>query len=324
MSVVAWMAMPGVSQAAARKNGHSSPFKGKYYLSLGDSYSVGYQPVPVSEATTGYTGYVATKLKMTLENWGCGGATTSSILTYAGVCGLTGSYDPPGITGTVGPEITGDTQIENAVAFIDTPANFGKVGLVTVSISGNDVTGCASAANAITCVEGVTAEIKTNVLLLVDQLNTALDANGDSTAPIVGLTYPDVILGGWVFPTLPPGNSAGAGLAGESAVAFDDLINPALKTEYTSVSTGKFVDVTDQIVFGGVETPAGLALPTSLSTEKQVGLPASTGITLPHGVKVPLAVADICKLTYYCALGNIHAQTKGYTDIGKLIVAAVK
>jgi hypothetical protein len=318
-SVVAWMAMPGVSQAAARKNVHTTT--PKYYLSLGDSYSVGYQPVPTSEATAGYTGYVAKKMKLTLENWGCGGATTASIIGFSGVCGTPDTYGPPAIAGTVGPETAGDSQVQNAVAFIETPANFGEVSLVTVSISGNDVTSCATASNPITCVEGVTAEIKTNVLTVVDDLSTALDANGDSTAPIVGLTYPDVILGSWVYPDLPPlpSNAAGETLAVESAGAFDALINPALKLEYTSVSTGKFVDVTDAAQFGG----NGTAIPT-LATEKQVGVPAGDLVgALPHGVKVPESVADICKLTYYCALGNIHSKTKGYTDIGKLIVAAL-
>src|ERR1700688_1064195 len=70
--VAAVVAVPSVSHA-------SGP---PYYLSLGDSYSVGYQPG--LGATAGYTAYVAKKLKMQLENFGCGGAPPGSILTAIG------------------------------------------------------------------------------------------------------------------------------------------------------------------------------------------------------------------------------------------------
>src|SRR6516165_5450841 len=53
-----------------------------YYVSLGDSYSVGYQPNLGS--TPGYTMYVARHTGLTLVNFGCGGATTSSILNSVG------------------------------------------------------------------------------------------------------------------------------------------------------------------------------------------------------------------------------------------------
>ena len=35
----------------------------------------------------------------------------------------------------------------------------------------------------------------------------------------------------------------------------------------------------------------------------------------------PVSVASVCRLTWFCARGNIHATTKGYTLIGKLVVA---
>jgi len=78
----ALVAVPSVS-------GASGPM---HYLSLGDSYSVGYQPSPTSGATSGYTGVVAAANGLQLENFGCGGATTSSILTFDDV--FCGSSDP--------------------------------------------------------------------------------------------------------------------------------------------------------------------------------------------------------------------------------------
>lgn len=277
---------PGISQAAK-----APP---KYYLSLGDSYSVGYQPG--MGATAGYTAYVAKKTKDQLENFGCGGATTSSILAATGC--LEAGFGPVAATDAVPYPTT--TQEQGAIAFI--AAHPGQVGLITVSIGGNDVTSCANAANTVSCVVAATSTIKTNVTQLVGDLSTALVANGDATAKIVGLTYPDVILGDYVFPAGSPNTS----LAGLSVTAFDALINPTLKTAYTSVPGGSFVNVTSapyKLATAGDDTPL-----------------TTTAKLKPYGV-IPDAVWEICKLTYYCSSGNIHANTKGYTFIGKLAVA---
>ena len=267
----------------------------KYYLSLGDSYSVGYQPG--MGATAGYTAYVAKKAKDQLENFGCGGATTTSILTAIGC--LESGFGPVAATDAVPYPTT--TQEQAAIAFIN--AHPGQIGLITVSIGGNDVTSCASTSNTVGCVLTAASTITTNVTKLVGELsNTALVANGDATANIVGLTYPDVILGDYVFPAGSPNVS----LANLSVTAFDSLINPALKTVYTSVTGGSFVNVTNapyKLATSGDDTPL-----------------TTTAKLKPYGV-MPAAVWEICKLTYYCSSGNIHANTKGYTFIGKLVVA---
>jgi lysophospholipase L1-like esterase len=290
LGLLAVIAAPGVARAGAR----ASTGTPKYYVSLGDSYSVGYQPAPIPGATAGYTALVAQKLKMTLVNFGCGGATTDSILTFNGVCGG-GQYGPPAAT-DAGPVPSGDTQEQAAVAFIT--AHTSQIGLITVSIGGNDVTACTNAASPISCVEAATTAIKTNVTALVGDLSAA----AGPSVPIVGLTYPDILLGLWVFPTFPP-SSANQTLAQESVEAFDFLINPTLQTAYTSVPQGKFVDVTKAT---GAYTP--------LTKLKKLA---------PYG-KIPKAVAEVCKLTWYCSLGNIHAKTIGYDGIGKLIVKAVR
>ncbi|HUY22062.1 MAG TPA: SGNH/GDSL hydrolase family protein [Acidimicrobiales bacterium] len=274
----------------------------RYYLSLGDSYSVGYQPSPTPAATYGYTGYVAKKEKMTLVNFGCGGATSDSILTFTGRCGVD-AYGPPAALNP-GPIAAGQSQVTAAEAFIATHP--GQIGLITVSIGGNDVTPCAAAApgnpvngatDAITCVSNGKALIQANVTTLVGDLSTS----AGPTVPIVGLTYPDVLLGLWVFPSFPA-TTANQTLASESTLAFNLLINPTLAAAYTGVPNGKFVDVTAAT---GAYTPL-----TKLSN------------LAPYG-KIPKAVAEVCKYTWYCALGNIHANDKGYKTIGKLIAAAL-
>ena len=288
------VAAPGVSHAQGSM----------FYVSLGDSYSVGYQPSPVPGATSGYTGVVAAAKGLQLENFGCGGATTSSILTATGTCGTNG-YGPPAAT-DVGPSTPSETQIQAADAFIS--ANQGNIGLITVSIGGNDVTSCVSAASPDSCVLAAIPTIKANVTTLVGDLRAALGPSG-KTVPIIGLSYPDVILGQWVnnggTPTFPP-STANQSLAATSQFAFKSLINPALKTAYKT-GKAKLVDVTKK-------------------TGAYTKLTKTTSITLaPFGmITVPKAVAEVCNLTWYCQLGNIHANTAGYTLIGNLIDAAVK
>jgi len=290
---------PGASSARGVHRSASAHGKTLYYISLGDSYSVGYQPSPTPGSTNGFTVPVAKKEKLILENFGCGGATTSSILDYTGDCVTdppSGEYGPPAATDP-GPHTAKNSQVQDAEAFIS--AHKGSIGLITVSISGNDVTACAQAADPITCVEGVTSEIQTNVTKLASDLATA----AGSGVPIIGLTYPDVILGEWVCDSTtgkPPclAGSPNQTLANESIEAFQTLINPTLLKAYTSVSSGAFVDVTTAT---GAYTPL-----TQLTKNKTYG-------------EIPVAVNEICELTWYCQLANIHANTKGYNLIAGLI-----
>ena len=147
--------------------------------------------------------------------------------------------------------------------------------------------------------------ITANVTTVVGELNAALNSAGDTTAHIVGLTYPDVLLGSEVYPTVG-GSTA---LAVESIAAFDDLINPALKAACTSVPHGRFVNVTSA-KYG----PAKEGDDTPLT--KTTSLP-------PYGT-IPRAVWEICTITYFCSQGTIHANTLGYTFIGKLIATNLK
>lgn len=301
------VATAGTSSATVR-----TPKPVVYYLSLGDSYGIGYQPTaPGSGGTPGFTAYVAKKEKMTLENFACGGATTSSLLYGFPVDGVGGTAedptpgcgDPAATDAVAYPDTTQETA---ALDFINTPANFGKVGLVTVSISGNDVTSCAVASNPVTCVVAAGTAITTNVTQLANDLYAALDANGDSTAKIVGLTYPDVLLGAAVYPTLDPTSS----LPSESVIAFDDIINPDLLAAYTSVPDGSFVNVTQ-----APYKKAGAGDDSTGTSYPDVKLK-------PYGEVSP-ALWEVCELTYYCTLGNIHANTKGYDFIGGLIYASI-
>jgi hypothetical protein len=136
--------------------------------------------------------------------------------------------------------------------------------------------------------------MKMNVTTLVK----ALRADAGPTVPIIGLTYPDVLLGGYVYPSQPV-TLARASLASLSVVAFKSLINPTLAKAYASVHAS-FVDVTAAT---GAYTPL-----------------TRTTVIAPYG-SVPVAVAKVCALTWYCQVGNIHATNAGYRFIGQLVAA---
>jgi len=301
------MVAPGVSQAVTRA--HHAVRAGKavpdYYLSLGDSYSQGYQ-TPTVDNSPGYTDTVAKKEHLVLENFGCGGATTTSLLETVGC--------PGSQEAVYGVAYPGTTQEQAALAFIANHPD--KIGLVTVSIGGNDVTACAANPDPIPCVATASATIKANVDTLVADLNTALTTYGDS-ARLVGLTYPDVILGDDVFPA----GATNPVLAGQSAYAFDNLINPNLDLAYTSVPYGSFVDVTDaSYVKGKISAPMG-----DDTGSWNLATGAYTGPTTkfnPFGKTVPESVAEVCSLTNYCTLqGDIHPNPKGYKFITGLILS---
>ena len=275
-------APPGNPVAAAA----STKTATRYYVSLGDSYSVGFQPG--KGATPGYTAYVAAHTRDRLVNFGCGGATTTSIVDSVGC------PDPlPHTGGAVRYPTT--TQAAAAEAFIASHRR--HVALITVSIGGNDVTACAVAPNPITCVATAASTIAKNVTALATGLRRAAGRD----VPILGLTYPDVILGDYVYPTLPP-TAARVGLAKLSVTAFRSLINPTLQKAYAQAD-GSFVDVTAATGAYG---------------------PLTKTVRVAHYGVVPEPVAKVCALTWFCAKGNIHATTAGYELIGKLVVARVR
>jgi lysophospholipase L1-like esterase len=281
--ILAFTGMAQAGSAAQHRVAAQHKKATTYYVSVGDSYSVGYQPG--LGATAGYTGYVARKTRLKLVNFGCAGATTSSLINTV-AC-------PDNLPNTAGAVLYPDTtQAAAAEAFIT--AHRGHIGLITVSIGGNDVTSCATQADPIPCVGTAVAGITQNVTSVA----TALRAAAGPHVPLIGLTYPDVLLGAYVYPSLPV-TPARTAVAQASVVAFKSLINPALVKAYAAAA-GVLVDVT-----------AATGAYTPLTTTTNVP---------PYGT-IPVAVARVCSLTWFCQQGNIHATTKGYTLIGELVVA---
>ena len=157
-------------------------------------------------------------------NFGCAGATTTSLVTTKGC--------PAPALGPGASTYDTETQLEAAQSFIR--SHPGQVDLITVSIGGNDVTSCGRDPDVVTCVGAAVSDIKTNLPVIAQALRAAA---GQDTV-IVGTTYPDVILGEWVS-----GAPNGQQLATLSVTAFQNFINPALQQAYASAQ-GTFVDVT--------------------------------------------------------------------------------
>lgn len=276
------------SSASSKSGGGDGNSAAQYYVSLGDSYASGWRVVnPNGSGHNTRQGFAyqvpglakAKGYDLQLVNFGCGGATTTSILERVGC--------PVNALGPGGTAYAQQTQIAAAEAFLR--AHRGHVGLITVSIGGNDVTACAKARSPTVCVADAVKGVKTNVSRLAARLRAAAGPD----VPIVGTTYPDVILAGYLS------KSAGSqDLAKLSVVAFKSLINPALKESYASAG-GQFVDVT-----------AASGAYGSLDQTTEV---AGYG-------RIPVPVAKVCEYSYMCRYHNIHATVAGYHLIAQLIV----
>jgi lysophospholipase L1-like esterase len=264
----------------------------KLYVSLGDSYATGYQPTPQGTRGTSTRDGFPYQLpalarprgwRLRLVNFGCGGATTTSILQDRGC--------RPRARALGGPIYSNRTQTAAAERFLR--ANRGKVDLITVAIGGNDVTRCVREPDPVGCVVTGVEVIKRNVSALARRLRAAAGRN----VRIIGLTYPDVILGQWVT-----GRKEDQDFARLSLFGFRQLINPALKASYESVRRGSFIDVTAASgAYGSLEQTTYLA---------------------PYG-QLPVPVAKVCQLTWYCQFRDIHARRSGYRLIAQLIARAL-
>jgi GDSL-like Lipase/Acylhydrolase family len=270
----------GAATASAKQTRNAR----QYFISLGDSYAVGYQS-NVGHTTLNGPANQLVKLarkrgyRFKLVNFGCGGATTTSMLTQLD-CPKAGRM--PGAAG-----YPGETQVQAAVAFIK--HHPGKVGLVTISIGGNDVDVCLANADPLGCVRQNMPKAVANLTKIVKRVRAA----GGKHMQIIGSTYPDVALGAWVLPNVFGDNRFS--LATESLTAFRQVINPGLKKAYRSGGAA-FVDVT---------AATGAYGPFVTTNDPTYGV-------------IPVPVATVCRLTFFCTRVDIHMTTPGYGIIAGL------
>jgi lysophospholipase L1-like esterase len=197
---------------------------------VGDSYAAGSQPISRHTRFTTRNGFSYQLVsaarqngyQFRLANFGCGGATTTSVLHSTGCRSH--------MLGQGAPAYSHQTQAAAAQDFLS--AHRGRVGLVTVVIGLNDVSPCFATTSPIQCVDHTLPRVKANLATLLQGLRHAVGP----AARIVGISYPDVFLGAAL-------KRSGRALARRSVRAFETLINPALKRAYEAIG-GTFIDVT--------------------------------------------------------------------------------
>jgi lysophospholipase L1-like esterase len=257
----------------------------RFYVSLGDSYAAGYQPGQGS-TTDGFAYQLVDEAGAQQHPLELANFACSGATTTS----VLNDVGCPNVALGVGAApYDSQTQIEAAEAFLQTHP--GQVDLITVSIGGNDVTRCAQQSDPVPCVTNAVSEVSTNLTTIVQRLRAAAGPD----VLIVGTTYPDVLLGSWVS-----GDPSDQQLATLSVTAFKSLINPTLQKAYESVG-GQFVDVT--------------------AASGAYGSMTDTTTVDPYGV-IPVPVAQVCDLTYYCALHDIHPNADGYKLIADLVLQA--
>ena len=174
-----------------------------YYVALGDSLAVGYQPVSGPPYTQGYADdlfalYSPHIPGLTLTKLGCVGETTATMVQ--GGAPLCPNYP------------AGSSQLDAAVAFLQ--SHQGQVALVTLDIGANDVDGCVSTTGIDkSCIESGFSTVSANLPWILRQLRQAAGPH----TPIVAMNYYDPFLAAWAL------GSAGQSIALQSLAAATEF-----------------------------------------------------------------------------------------------------
>jgi len=241
-------AVPGVAAAAA------SPH---YYLALGDSLSQGMQPnvkgVTV-DTDQGYANDIAQAEQARVRNLqlvklGCGGETTTSMLTGKG--NETNARK-------LHCDKAGGSQLTAAVRFLKAHHRAGEVPLITIDIGANDVDGCVTSANVDGCVAAGVANIGRNVPKILKALRKA----APSGTTIADMTLYDPILG-YYFSA----NATDRALASASTVLLKDVNDELTVADgKAGVKTADVADAFDSYDSTQMVSWEGQSIPINVAT----------------------------------------------------------
>jgi len=260
----------------------------RYYLALGDSLSIGIQPVGANKGevptSTGYVDDIARALSKAdphrhLVKLGCSGETVETMIN--GSC-----PGPAAINYKFFDHAS--SQLEAAISFLKT---FGdQTDLITIDIGANDVDGCVNASSFEKCASTGTANVLANLPTVLAALRGAAPS-----ALIIGMNYYDPFLVGLL--TAPGGNYF--------QVAVDSLgFAPNFNSALASVFAKYQVHLAD----------VSAAFQSANMTDVTL-----IGVSVP----VPEDVAVVCELTWVCTLGNIHATDNGYALIAQTFLSVI-
>jgi lysophospholipase L1-like esterase len=267
----------------------------QYYLSLGDSLSVGVQPGPADDpghaphdviTNQGYSHQLYRKAKplypgLRLVKAGCSSATSENFLHGgANVVGQVGCTPRQPLYAS---QSTATSQMTYATRFLR--EHRGHIAFITVSIGNNDLYSCQQGdAIDLQCVSDGTASIATNVRTIGKRLRALVGPR----VPIIGSTFYDPFLGFY-----PRGGALAADAQASQGLAMsinEDTLIPAW--------TANRIDV------ARIDEAFGTYIPFDQTVD-----------TADFG-PLPIAVANICRLTWFCApppVGpDVHARRAGY------------
>jgi lysophospholipase L1-like esterase len=216
-----------------------------FYLALGTSLAVGFQPNH-GETAKGYVDVLRERMQaqipgLSLRNLGCPGETSHSMIA--------GTHPrcryPEG------------SQLDAAVAFLE--AHPGQVAFITVEVGANDFIGaCLKETGRLdrACATEVLPRIQTRLARILD----ALAAAGPGV-PIVGMTYYDPLLGFWGL--VPGGRAlarADARVWSQLNETFTSAYGDAGATVADVAATFRVDDFTDTVIVPGRgELPVNVA-----------------------------------------------------------------
>jgi lysophospholipase L1-like esterase len=192
----------------------------------------------------------------------------------------------------LGCDPAGGSQMAGAERFLRAHRHRGEVALLTLDIGANDVVGCASGAKFdIACVTRGTEHISANLPLIMRRLRRAA-ADG---VPMASMTLYDPFLQLY----LTPEDQSEALLIN----GYAHNLNHSLERFYRS---GHFRVAHVDTAFRTYETSA---------------------TTTVSGQPLPVAVSEVCRLTWMCApapIGpNIHPNKSGYELIARSFASAL-
>ena len=203
---------PSASASADPSPSTSGTGAGGLYVALGDSLAAGYQPGGAELRDTAYPALTATRLsaagdELTLQNLGCSGETTTS-LVKGGKC-----------------DFAAGSQLEQAEKLLK---GSDDVALVTIDIGGNDLLRCVRGGAQIdtSCVKAGVGTVEKNLPAILDRLRAA--AGPDVPVLVVGYYNP------WLAAKALDQPVKGVDAAAKAYTALSDAIEAAAKASDTT------------------------------------------------------------------------------------------
>jgi lysophospholipase L1-like esterase len=270
----------------------ASPSGVRYYLALGDSLAQGMQPDASGLLRNTGQGYADQLLAIERRQ------IPGLRLVKLGCGGetttsmVTGRGNPDAVL--LGCDRAGGSQLTAAERFLRAHARPGEVAAVTLDIGANDVVGCASGASfSVSCVTRGVERIRAHLPVIMRRLHRAAGGR----VPMASMTVYDPFLQLYLAPA-----------SREESLdinAYARNFNSALERLYRE---GRFRVAHVDAAFSTYDT-------------------SSTTVLAGQPQPVPVAVAEVCRLTWMCAPApvgpDIHANQSGYGVIARAFAAAL-